>query len=65
MIYEITRHGGYSYNNWRVVFRTEDEEEAKKRFWEERDKMRQGGVRLMKDGQVLLEVTAPRLRTRW
>lgn len=64
-MYQVLRHGGNSNHKWRIILETESEEEALKKFEEERAKMRQGEILIEKDRQVIKRDWAPRIRTRW
>jgi|GEM_PF-2969866 len=64
-LWTVWRHGGRSSDVWRAVYAGE-RAQAEARYWREREKMRQGGVRLMDpEGRVVMSDWAPRLRTRW
>jgi len=66
----IKRHGGASSHEWRVLLETTDQSKAERRYLEEREHLRQGGLRLYavhEDGneKMIEGCWAPRLRTRW
>lgn len=64
-MYRVLRHGGNVNHSWRTVLETPDLERAFDRYNALLNEMRQGGVRLEENGQLLKENWAPRLRTRW
>lgn len=65
----VTRHGGRSRDNWRVVYISTDRDKAVAAYEAEVEALRQGGVQLWKPGgdyHVMIgETWSPRLRTRW
>lgn len=67
--YLVERHGGRSNNAWRVVFSSENYEEASERFSDIKEDMRQGGLRLIDTlaggRRTDRHYQAPLLRTRW
>lgn len=64
-MYEVQRHGGNVDHEWRTMKKTPYLELAERYYDEAFKKMRQGGVRIVRDGEVVKMNTAPRLRTRW
>lgn len=64
--YTVCRHGGRGNNQWRVIYRSQQEEQARAKYFKAKEAMRQGGVRLLgPDGTLVRDDWAPRLRTRW
>lgn len=65
----IERHGGRSSDQWRVVGQwahsSIGRDIANKRFARFKERMRQGGLRMMVGDKEVLLYTAPRLRTLW
>jgi hypothetical protein len=64
--WRVERHSGRGMDHWRLKLETIKAAEAKTRFDKIAEKLRQGGVRLIRpDGKTEFIVNAPRLRTRW
>lgn len=61
-MYVVKRHGG---NRWRTVCQTDDKATAMAIFDRIKLGMRQGGLVLEEDGNVIRKYQAPLLRTRW
>lgn len=51
--------------SWRTLYEGPNETEARRVFAREGERLRQGGVRLLKDGDPVEGRWAPRNRTRW
>lgn len=64
-MYQVKRFSGKASDNYRTVFETDDEEKARAKFNSIVEKLRQGGVMLVKDETIVDEVKAPNLRNRW
>jgi hypothetical protein len=64
-MYQVKRFSGRASDNYRTVFESDDEEKARAKFNSLVEKMRQGGVMLVKDEITIDEVKAPNLRSRW
>jgi len=64
-MYVIQRHGGNGNYKWRMVCQTENKEAAMATFDRLKLGMRQGGLVLEEDGEVIREYSAPLVRTRW
>jgi hypothetical protein len=54
MAWEVWRHGGVSTHRWRLVLRTENEAEARRRYQEVLVALRQGNV--VAEAVMLMEV---------
>lgn len=64
-MYQVKRFSGRASDNYRTVFESDSEEKARAKFNSLVEKMRQGGVMLVKDEITIDEVKAPNLRSRW
>ena len=63
--YTVERHGGRSNNAWKVVYKTKDKEKAISDYDKRKIAMRQGGLRLILNDEIIREYHAPLLRSRW
>jgi hypothetical protein len=64
-MFQVMRHSGRSNTEFRVLLDTDNEQKAKALWKKRSDELRQGIVRLVKDGTIIYDSVAPRLRTRW
>lgn len=64
--FSVWRHSGRDAGGgWRETWKGGDEHQARGRFEALACALRQGGVELRRDGEVVARVIGPRLRTRW
>ncbi len=64
-MWTVTRQSGRRRDPIRTLYSGEDEAKARDTYTVQKIKMRQGLVELMRDGERVEAVNAPRLRSRW
>ena len=63
--YSVDRHSGRSEGKYRVIVAEADETHARAMYEQIAEDLRQGAVRLLRNGKPIAMTTAPRLRSRW
>ena len=62
----VQRNGGNRNHKWKTILETENQKQAEVNYTATFKAMRQGGVRIITEtGEVIRQVTAPRLRRIW